>query len=887
VVDDQGAPLPGVTVTVQSKVLIGGIKSEITDERGEFAILGLPPGVYELRADLDGFVSQEWQELKVRLGGAAAVSIELASGTFADVVQVIGETPVIDPTQVNVEQIFDQSYLENASIGSAGRIWQNVLYDAGGTGSAGDAPGNPSVFGSVASENVTYIDGLDITDPITSTFGANFNFDAIQEIQFQTGGYEAEYGRAIGGVVNLVTKSGGNKFSGALDVRYKDESFYTSGDHYDTDELKFEDMSVGATLGGPIVRDKLWFFAAYEYNESDSTPVGASTTRHWVSHYPFLKLSWQINPAWRAMLKYTSDPTDIDNVNSSPNYAEGATRFQEQGGYSYNFELNAVLSDSLLWNTMAGIVRGYLNSIPQSGDLASISHWSYATGVQTRNYYRQDYSNRDRDEFATDLTWFVSDLAGSHEFKFGFEYGLFQEIDSAICWTGDPGGAACETGREGFEFWDHAIFSDEHPWVLYNLDQISPQSFEGPMYTGFVQDAWRPVPNLTIKAGLRYDDITWKDDQGAERIWFDQLQPRIGFAYDITGDAKNVVRGSWGRFMHPANTSAPSFLSTTGTGERRYYYSCTYVYGYYYGYPTTTPEECAAIGGPDWRLDPDGWDPAGWLLAATAATDPTQVDPNLKPAVADEWTIAYERALWDRTSIEFSWVNKETNDLLEDTCIDNIPEPVEGGDCPGYYIFNAPERKYTGAVVRLETRSLDWLTLLASYTYGHSRGSADSYGYFESDWDVYPWDWVNLYGYLMNHRRHRVKLNGFVLLPYDFTIGFNGYWSSKFHYNSLATEDDDPEIPFGHEVHTLPRGTLEANDTYQLDLQVSKGFTVGNLRIELIGAVLNALDNEQPSEVCEFIGGCANPEGEGLVNLGSATKWQVPRRYEVGLRLEF
>ncbi len=899
ITDQNAAPLPGVTVTVNAETLLGGQRSTITDSAGEFAILGLPVGIYTVNAALPGFVTQERNEVKVPLGGAASVLITMPDGgTFEDEIEVTAETPVVDPTQVAMEQTFDAQYLQNAAIGSANRSYQNMLYQAAGADSSTESAGNPSVFGSTSGENTYYIDGMDTTDPITSTFAANFNYDAIQEVQFQTAGYEAEYGRTIGGVVNLVTKSGGNEFSGTFDARYRNASFYESGEHYDANELDASFMDISATLGGPIMRDKLWFFVAYEYVQDDRTPTFSTNTRAFEGNYPFAKLSWQADPSWRAVGKYSGDPVTIDNANAlnAQYHDPDAMAYRDQGGFITNAELNGVLSDSLMWNTVIGIKRSTLDQNPKLGPDV-ISHYSYFTDLYTQNYDRQELSNRDRDEIATDLTWFVDDLAGSHEFKFGLEYGKFMENASTICSSAPSDGVyGCNPGTTGSFFMDHTRYEDfNHPYYWQIRDTIPPEDYIGNMYSAFAQDAWRPLNNLTLKLGFRWDDITWKDNDGTERIWFDKIQPRLGFAWDITGDATNIVRGNWGRFMHPANSSVPSFLSTAA-GGRYYYASCTYgMFRRGVGDMYLSAEECQNLADElhwEWIEDPDGWDPAGWAgpFFTQAAGAPTEVDPNLQPTYADEFALSYERALWNRSSIEFSYVNKKTRDIIEDTCRGNfLDEPSPDADCGNFLIFNYPERDYQGFTARFETRTYSWMTLLASYTYSKSEGSADTRHYFNGDFDTYPWEWMNMYGYTMMHRPHRVKLNGFFMAKGDWTFGFDFLWQDKFRYNTL--DNDFPGAPPNTEVFAEPRGTREGNTNHNLDLQVSKGFTVGQqIRLVLIGSVLNATSTERPlnaTDVCEQTHGCADPEGDGQVAFGSPIDWSTPRRYEVGFRIEF
>jgi hypothetical protein len=887
VTDGEGVPLPGAAVTISSPALIGGAQSKETDDRGEYSFVGIAPGVYTVRAVLDGFLTQERSEVKVRLGGATALTIEMPQGRFTGEITVVDETPVVDPVQSNMEQVFDRNYLDRAAIGSSGRSYVSVLFQAAGADDVGSP--NPSVFGSTVGENAYYIDGVDTTDPATSTFGVGLNFDAIQEIQIQTAGYEAEYGRAIGGMVNLVTRSGGNQFSGTLDARYRDDAFYESGDHFDSSELDNEYTAAGFTLGGPIGRDRLWFFTAYEHRRITDTPVGSPTTRKATFELPLAKLSWQIDPSWRLVAKYSASPNQHDNANASAYVAPEATQQIEWGGPQASVELAAILSDRLLWSTVGGIQRTKLDAGPQDGDISTPGHLNLSTGESYINLWGQEHEERARDELATDLSWFVDDVAGAHELKLGVEYGSLMFNDVYWC-DHNREGRGCETGAVVEFFIDAADFiGDRDPlfWVLG--EARSSPDFEGALWSGFVQDAWRPLPGLTLKLGVRYDTIDWDDNEGTTVATLDKLQPRVGFAWDLTGDARNLVRGSWGRFMHPANLSVPFFLDTERPPGWRYG-SCSVWWGIILGLPTSTAEECQAFAQAidrEYRTDPDGWDPAGWIFWQSVAPGVTEIDPNIRTTYADEWLLSYERALWDRSSVEISYVNKKTRDILEDTCRGNFYDgPSEDADCGAFLIFNHPTRDYEGAVVRFETRTLNWLTLLASYTYSHSRGSADSGHYFEFEWDFYPENWVNRYGYLNNQRRHRVKLNGFVLLPADITLSVDAFWSDDFRYTPYTNSTDDPSIADWIRFEE-PRGNRTANDNSQIDFQFSKGFTLGAVRLELIASVYNLLSSERPTGVCEHVSGCSNPEGGGLVLLGAPIEWQEPRSYELGFRLEF
>jgi hypothetical protein len=684
----------------------------------------------------------------------------------------------------------------------------------------------------------------------------------------------------------VVTKSGGNQFHGTLDLRYRDDRFQTGGDHYDTENLdtKYEDYA--ATLGGPILRDKMWFFAAYETVGSDRTPADSPTTRSWNGYNWNAKLSWQAAPSWRVVGKATSSPADIDNVNASQWREAEATAFQKQGTDLYTAELNGVLSDTLMWNTTVGVSRSILDALPQSGDLVTPSHYNYDTGLYTDNYSNQQYSERNRDDASTDLTWFVDDLAGSHEFKGGIQYSG-TEFLSASCSTG-TGGGACSPGSVGYRYEDIIFDSPESPYFMWEDSTAGSQAYTGTLWTAYIQDAWRVSPKLTLKLGLRQDNVKYDNNAAVQIADMSKLQPRLGLAWDITGNAKNVVRANWGRFMSPNALVLPNFVRAANEPSGRFY-SCSTIVNGFWGYGVTSPEECAGWAdavGYGYSSGPDGHDPLGWVLSPsqTYYLDENGIDPNLQPTYADSLSLSYEREVGRRASLELTYIDKKTRDIFEDTCDGNLgPDgPSADASCDSFVMGNLPElkRDYEGIMLKYETRRLAWFTMLASYTYSKSEGSIEWTQNAGTDYDVYPYHFVNRYGYLNDHRQHRFKLNGFFNIKGDWNISFDGFWSSAFTWEPQADSGDDPEVPYGV-MYLEPRGSREAFNAYNLDLQVSKGFTINRLRFVLIGAVYNTFSTEYGTGVCNDIGGC------GTYEMGEATTWTRPRSYEVGFRFEF
>ena len=873
--DAAAAPLPGVTVMIASPSLIGGARTMITDARGEVLFLTLAPGTYEARAELLGFGTQERLEVRVRLGSVTALMVEMPEATFEGEITVFDETPVVDPMQVGTEQVFDAEYIEKTAIGT----WQRFVSSPGA-----QTPGvdGQDILGSFSTENTWFLDGIEVTEENLGRQGiwgvATYGIDAYQEIQVKTGGYEAEYGRALGGVTSIVMKSGGNAFSGSLDTRYQADAFQEGGDHFDPDLQDNSNLAIEATIGGPILRDRLWFFAAFYHGEAKITPDGAPTTFKAAVDSPKAKLTWQISPGWRGVASAFAQSTHFDDNGSSRWTMPEATYYVDNSPTYFSLGVDGMLNEAMLWTLRTGYNRRTYDHGPMSGDLETIAHYNIDTNIRSENASDEQHNANERFQAATDLTWFLDGAVGSHELKAGVEAsGISASING--CYTGTPGGVGCTAGVSGHVFYDIWVDEQAVPYGMGEWESSGRSEAHASLWSAFLQDAWRPVPNLTVKAGLRFDSVTYTNDETGASTDLEHLQPRLGLAWDIGGDVHNVIRASAGRFMDQATMNLAYFA---GRSDPSYEWaSCSTVAPLLWG---IDPSQCSAAvtgAGIPWREDPEGWDPYGWFLYGAYGGGANTYDPELEAAYSDQFILSYERALWQRSSLEFSLISKRTRSLFESTCAGNIPEPSQGAPCDSFVMTNLPELKqdYSALIVKLESRTLDWLTLLASYTLSESKGNASFLGR-NYDFDFYPWHWENRYGYTDNHHRHNIKLNGYALLPYDFTIAVNAGWRSAFRWTPQLDQHDIPEMPSGF-YFTEPRGSREGADYAWLDLQFSKGFRIGPTHLDLIVSVLNAFSQEQVMGICDMVRGC------GEFELGEPVSWEDPRRWEVGFRFTF
>lgn len=392
VTDTTGAAVPGVAVRVTSPNLISA-QTATTDDGGRYKILNLPPGKYTVTVEAEkGFAKFERTEVEVNLSRTSGVEISLqpagaqASVTITDTagaaVDVSGTTTGSNvssdqfsnfPTQRTVQGLYT----------IAPTVTRSGLRDA--TGRDRD----PSVSGASGPENNYILDGVNTTDPAFGGSGANLPFEFVQEVEIKTGAYGPEYGRSTGGIFNVITKSGGNEFHGdifgygttkGLVREVKNFPFTGSAAN------GFSEADFGGDIGGPIVKDKLWFFGAFNpqrrknfyLTQTFHTPVDNTVT------IPFYagKVTWAINHKNTFTASTFGDFTKIDGflataaLNNVNGFGDDITAFQgrqETGGHNYAFRLNSTITNTFIAEVSGGLHFQRANTIPRAIDRSLIT----------------------------------------------------------------------------------------------------------------------------------------------------------------------------------------------------------------------------------------------------------------------------------------------------------------------------------------------------------------------------------------------------------------------------------------------------------------------------------------------------------------------------------
>jgi outer membrane receptor protein involved in Fe transport len=558
VADQSGAVLPGVTVTVTGESLIGGARTTVTDENGVYRFPTLPPGTYSVSAELSGFKPFTQQDVRLQLGQTITVDPRLEVGGFEDRITVAGGAPVVDVKSSAAQKNLTNEVMENIPFTS--RFGPGAMLLAPGVN-----PNNYSAYGSGAqSSNAYMIDGVDVSDPEGGTIWLFANHNWIEEVQVIGLGANAEYGGFTGVASNSLFRSGSNVFRGLFETLYENDAM--TGTNV-SDEVLEENagLTPGSTdyitdttfqIGGPIKRDKVWFFTSFQYYRPQTAPSSYPPTpppgytstgigpqaRLEKSPRFLLKPTIKLGDSDQLTGFFETDSYTVDGRNAGATvlgdvYATEATLHQDSPELAWNANLTKVLSSSSVFDVKYSGFWGYYYLSPYNGSDTpgwyDVDEQFYA--VNSYYYYNAD---RVRHQANASLTKYASGFAGQHSLKFGAEFER-SYIKSELGYNG---------GMYVFAY--GGVPGYAYLWDGYLKDNINTRM------TAFAQDSWTVGPRVTINPGLRLDRITGFNKHLDEQVFSTTtLSPRIGFAWDVAGNSRTVVRGHYGWYYDGAKSS--------------------------------------------------------------------------------------------------------------------------------------------------------------------------------------------------------------------------------------------------------------------------------------------------------------------------------------------
>ncbi len=852
VIDESDLPIPGALLTLSSEKLIGGAAQYTADSDGNFVFAELPPGAYKLEADKQGFGKVTKTGVIVAVGRTTNVQITMKYG--GEVVVIEERRKVVDTESAGNKTTFSKEYLAKVP---SGRSYQDVISQAAQVVDNGS--GNPNAAGAGMDENTWTLDGVNVSDPVTGTFSTNFNFDAIEEITVTTSGYDPEFGASLGGLFSIVTKSGGNSLEILTNASYENGNWAPKIDAVyaaDGTQLNFNSFdsnsqagTVGLTVSGPVVRDRIWFLGSYQYIRSLFTNVGIRTPRDYDAHYFFGKLTMQPVSAHRLTFSLTLDPTTIDNIDQGDRYTlpEAQAR-QMQGGYVATGKWNWFLNEDTNLETTASIQKSFieLSGVPCTHDQAlsynpceadeAENTMDYTTpgrlgsyGAFNRdNFYQFQFDDRWRGSASTKFSVLNVDFLGKHDIKAGVDANY-----TSWDWV---------TGFTGNMLFVDVYENSYDPqtlknWYWYEFAGYSRYAADGYSASAFVQDVYKPVDNLTFRYGVRYDRGVVRDDQARNIVDVGVFGPRLYSIWDPWGDEKTAISAGYGRFNDVGRLEIGSYLSRSGSGQKIVY---------------------------NGSLDNAG-NPAASTYASYPTTNTITFNDDLSAPHSDEFTAGVQREVVTDLAASVSFTGKftrniytfdETNLIYDEDGYAFVGVSNGYTDFQDYYRLRTPgiaRRDYFGVDVELfKIDNKRWFGQ-ATYSYVSSRGTTqNALGGGLSN----PSQVELSYGDLGTDVNHQVKLAGYWEIPNDpwtTTVGisgqgFSGYPISRYYWQAADLSNAGGSYgllkePIGEYGRTEPY--WEINVQVKQDIVVPKGKL--NVRLELE----NVTDNHYTYDVSD------------------------------------
>jgi len=879
VTDEQGAPLPGVNVTISGQNLMG-IRTFLTDANGEFRFPALPPGEYQVKAELQGFGTAVREKIRVNTTSTLNIDLQMKSSAISEEVTVTAQSPTIDVKST-----------ETASVTLSNEILRNVPNSQFTSDIVNLAPGvnNDSAYGASRSTGIAYsMDGVNVADPEGGSAWVFSDYNVIEEAKVMGVGLPAEYGNFTGVIFNLVTKSGGNNFSGHFEFDFQgyqaDSKFWQANNNqaYLTDfpELTSPSsklMDINGHLGGPIVKDKLWFYFGGQYYKTNTRPTGFPEDSVYKQPRIFAKLTSQLTPTLSMNLAFQRTKYQGTNRGGNATTAAEACVTQDSPDWLLSFSLTKILSPKTFFDVKTNYFEGIYYLDPEVGfDIYSRTDWannSYISDSAGYFYYA------DRARFGTNasMTHYAEDfLLGSHEFKFGAEFERSM-ARSRYGYTGTGG-----------ELGDAVKYYDYYgPYYAYQYAGYDTNT----RYTrveAFFQDSWQLTKRLNLSLGLRYSQ-NWGDAKGVSGSVFKtkRLAPRLGFTFDILGDKSTILKAHYGHFTEAMLTAYHDRMNPSANFSDFIVY---YFDGETWGEEYRTP-----------------------FAAYT-------MDPNIKHPYMAQFTVGIERELFKDASFGVTYINRKWNDLIGryNRAVDYTEQTVYSEDLDESFtvyeqtedslgetdflitnlrkdpvlfpwILDTPYRKYEGVEILFNKRFSNRWQLLASYVYGKATGTINNsfggdigWGGAKSD----PNSWINAKGNLTSDPTHMIKIQGTYVLPFD--ISLTGYFSGitgDAWTTRLRTQGfNQGRITF----FTEPRGSNHYPMEKILSFRLEKIFTLAQkYRLGVMVDVFNVFNantiNAWGTRIgYDWIPG-DTPSTDGHNLLGIST----PRQARIGVRLIF
>jgi len=945
-------PLANAEVTVRNPAT-GFSRTVKADADGFYRFPFLPVGNYVVEASRDGSAIGKIADVTVSLGTATTANVTMNVANL-ETVEVSG-TRIVTAIDVRSTESATNVTREDLERLPVERDVEAVALLAPGLTKGDSALGGISFGGSSVAENTTYINGLNVTDFYNRIGASAVPYAFYKEFQVKTGGYSVEFGRTTGGVINAVTRSGTNEFDFGTEIAWepsflqssKTDRFYADGqpriigrhDEYDR-------TSATAYASGPIVKDKLFFFALYEARDYNPVNTSNSGTTYFDatedSGFWGAKIDWQINDRNLLELLAFSDENDRDtdsyryDLASSNRGSYMNTEFTTEGGLNWAATYTAYLTDSFSVKALYGQNERQSSTV-SSNDLECSRIRDMRPGQGSRDLSCTTSSSvtertDTREAARIDFEW----VLGDHQLRFGLDH----ETNTSEHEQHYPGAnqlmyevyrATLPTLDNGFPI---AVGTDYVRSRAYGVEG----EFETINSAYYLEDNWSITQTLLFNAGIRVEAFDNKNSDGDSYIKMDEMiAPRFGFSWDPWGDSRAKVFANAGRYFLPV-ANVINIKQAGGFLDARTFYAFNGFESFQFnGQTYQRPILGAQLGPVD---DSQGDGSVGDLRG--------EVDADMDPVHQDELILGFQAMIDDKWSWGVRGIYRKLTNAIDDMEIrsngiycggaptyvgwimGNPGEPATvytDTDCDGEadsYVtidtsragwtfaganytgevgYPKPKRKYTALELMID-RSWDksW-SMNAVYTLSWSKGNAE--GPVNSDTnfgdagrtEAFDNPWVNYgsYGYLANDRRHQLKVRGAYALNEHLSFGTTLSVASGRPKNARGGRNPFDNRTYSYNSFFIfdsttgtyelrPRGTQgETPWLFNLGANVTYRHSFSAADLSVKLAVYNLLDQQRITEVDERLGSVPN----GNADYGIGTAYQAPRYGLLTLTLDF
>lgn len=941
-VTSDGAPLPGATVTVTSPQLQGS-RTAVSDANGNYNIAGLPPGDYTVRVELSGLQTVT-RSTRVTLGGTARVDANLSVSAVTESITVTASAPAVMET-TEVQTNYQKETIDNLPVG---RTVDAIALLAPGTTNNGPR-GAMQISGSFASDNLIVVNGANVQENLRGQSRPLFIEDAIQETTVITGAVSAEYGRFTGGVVSSITKSGGNEFSGSFRTNLTDPSWTDSSDFGEAKPDSSLNKTYEATLGGRIIRDRLWFFTAGRLSElegnsgslrlkGDLIPSTTENKRYEV------KLTGQITSNHSLMVNYLDNPLIATNNNQLGAYelraldpeieqAEDFTAARYSGIFTSNLLGEVNYSERNF--TFVGF--GGENKDVYAG--TPLVQTAGGQGAANAPYFCGSCGDeiRNNELMTAKLTYFLgTSNLGTHNVVAGVE--RFSEIRAAnnyqsptnlTVWIYDQPAFLNEQGVPIFTFSEFDTL-EYFPVVIPSIgSDLTTDSL-------FINDKWDLNSNFSFNIGGRYDATEGTDQEGNAAADESSFSPRLGATYDILGNGRFKANASYSKYVGRLAETVAGTGSAAGDPW--------FIAFYYDGAPITGTSDQVVRQVVDWFNANGGTDFANWQGTYNPYVSIGGVSARLAGSLAapsvDEWSLGGGWQVSPTAYVRADYITREWNDYygsFTNQSTGNVIEPITGATSDLTLVDNTDllTREYQAVQVAANAQFFNRLNIGANYTWSELTGNAEGEGTAggptsEGGWLLqYPeyngFDRNRPEGFLSGDQTHKLRawaamdfalgpagvLNVSVLQRFDsgtpFSVAFSA--ATRDANGNPRQFGDDGRDQYGYvqspgtaTYYVSDRGEFRWDDVSATDLAVNYRLPIGPVQFFAEGEIINSFNQQAQiagNTSVSRTGTAFNPFTETPVegthynksasfgNPTSAASYQTPRTYRVSLGLRF